>query len=79
MKGYGSTAKSGTVNDDLNFDGYTCTDNKEKLYMTDKNSYASTSFALNSALSAYTVEFWIKPNKKVIGNAFHLALQETSK
>ena len=29
------------------FDGYTCIDNKEKLYFSNRNSYVNTKFTLN--------------------------------
>ena len=41
---YGIT---GTINEDLKFDGYTCMDNKEKLYLPRTDSYAYTKILVN--------------------------------
>jgi len=43
------------------FDGYTCKDQNEKLYMNDDSSYLAINFTTNSTISSYTVEFWVRP------------------
>lgn len=56
------------------FDGYACIDNREKAYMTDDQSYLSSSFSTNKSLTEYTIEFWAKRQQSVSGSAFYFAL-----
>lgn len=47
----GTTVDSnGALSGTINFDGYTCKDNREKVYMPQETSYLSTTLTLNYTL-----------------------------
>ncbi|CDW84325.1 rej domain containing protein [Stylonychia lemnae] len=75
----GTTYTNMSINYPNYFNGFTCTDQYEKLFMTDDSSYAVTNFTLNSTLSSYTVEFWVRPTQTISGSPFFLALQDTTR
>jgi len=56
------------------FDGYTCKDSNEKLYMVDDSSYLAINFTTNSTISSYTIEFWVRPTQNIAGSPHFFAL-----
>lgn len=73
---YGSLDKSGTIESPLIFDGYTCIDNKEKVYLIDDSSYIQSNIVINETLRSYTLEFWVKTTSSIIGESFLLAIYD---
>lgn len=51
-------------------------DEREKLFMVNSSSYASTTITLNSTLNNFTVELWVRTTRNNIGTTYFLALQE---
>jgi hypothetical protein len=74
---YGSLDPKGTVNETIEFDGYTCKDKKEKLYMTGSDAFARSNITTNDSLASFSLEFWFKSTAVITSKAFLLTLQDT--
>ena len=68
---------AGTINEELKFDGYTCIDNKEKLYLPRTDSYAYTKIMVNQSTNSYTLEFWFKAQAGMSGENYLISLSDS--
>lgn len=75
--GENSSDKVGSlVDESLLFDGYTCIDNKEKLYIKKSDSYVSSIIQLTAPMNQYTIELWIKATQGLLGENNFLTISD---
>lgn len=67
----------GTLNVQNEFDGYTCSDEKEKLYFAKADSNAQYNLYVAANMSAFTVEMWIKAASGLLGENYFLSITDS--
>lgn len=65
-----------SINTELKFDGYTCTDTKDKLFFPRADSYANALLKLTEPTDSYTVEFWVKSTQGLTGENYMISISD---